>query len=185
MRNVWTITHKELIHIVRDPKSLSLVLVLPVALLLLLGYAMATEIEDIPTAIYDQDKSGESRALVEKFWNTGYPAYHSYASSSEEILALVDSGKVQIGLIIPPNYAASVGEGKPISVQAIIDGSDPAVVQTALFVAETVGQVASVEVLTMKLGGLMAGGGLRTPVEVRPRLLYNPDMKKINFMIPV
>ena len=51
MRNVWTITHKEFIHIVRDPKSLSLVLVLPVALLLLLGYAMAAEIEDMPTAV--------------------------------------------------------------------------------------------------------------------------------------
>jgi ABC-2 type transport system permease protein len=184
MRNVWTITHKELIHIVRDPKSLSLVLVLPVALLLLLGYAMATEIEDIPTAVYDQDKSDESRALLEKFWNSGYFAYHSYASSSEEIVEFIDSGEVRIGIIIPPNFAASVGVGKPVSVQAIIDGSDPSVAQTALFVAATVGQVASVEVISAKLGGLMAGGELRTPIEVRPRLLYNPDMKKINFMIP-
>ena len=184
MRNVWTIMHKELIHIVRDPKSLSLVLVMPVTLLLLLGYAMATEVEDIPTAVYDQDRSDESRALLRRFWNTGYFAYQSYASSSEEIIGLIDGGEVRIGLIIPPNFAASVGSGKPVSVQAIIDGSDPSVAQTALFVAETVGQVASVEVITTKLRGLMAGGELRTPIEIRPQMLYNPDMKKINFMVP-
>ncbi len=184
MRNVLTITRKEFIHIVRDPKALSLVLVMPVTLLLLLGYAVAVEIEDIPTVVYDQDKSNESRRVLERFWNTRYFAYQGSASSSEEIIELIDGGQARVGLIIPPGFATSVDAGKPATMQVIIDGSDPSVAQTALFVAETVGQVASVEVMTTKLSSLMAGGELRTPIEVRPRLLYNPDMKKINFMIP-
>jgi len=184
MRNVLTITRKEFIHIVRDPKALSLVLVMPVTLLLLLGYAVAVEIEDIPTVVYDQDQSNESRRVLERFWNTRYFAYQGSASSSEEIIELIDGGQARVGLIIPPGFATSVDAGKPATMQVIIDGSDPSVAQTALFVAETVGQVASVEVMTTKLSSLMAGGELRTPIEVRPRLLYNPDMKKINFMIP-
>ena len=184
MRNVLTITHKEFIHIVRDPKALSLVLVMPVTLLLLLGYAVAVEIEDIPTVVCDQDKSNESRHLLERFWNTRYFAYHGSASSSEEIIGLIDGGEARVGLIIPSRFATCIDAGKPATVQVIIDGSDPSVAQTALFVAETVGQVASVDVMTTKLSSLMAGGELRTPIEVRPRLLYNPDMKKINFMIP-
>lgn len=184
MQHVLTIVRKEFIHIVRDPKALSLVLVMPVTLLLLLGYAVAVEIEDIPTAVYDQDKSNESREFLEQFWNTRYFAYHRSASSSEEIIRLIDGGEVQVGLIIPPNFAASIKAGRPATVQAIIDGSDPTVAQTALFVAETVGQVASVEVMTTQLGGLMAGRELRAPIEMRPWLLYNPDMRKINFMIP-
>ena len=184
MRNVLTITRKEFIHIVRDPKALSLVLVMPVTLLLLLGYAVAVEIEDIPTVVYDQDKSNESRRVLERFWNTRYFAYQGSASSAEEIIELIDGGQARVGLIMPPGFATSVDAGKPATMQVIIDGSDPSVAQTALFVAETVGQVASVEVMTTKLRSLMAGGELRTPIEVRPRLLYNPDMKKINFMIP-
>ncbi len=71
MQHILTIVHKEFIHIVRDPKALSLVLVMPVTLLLLLGYAVAVEIENIPTAVYDQDKSSESR----DFWSSsGIPA---------------------------------------------------------------------------------------------------------------
>ncbi len=184
MQRTLTIMRKEFIHIIRDPRALTLVLIMPVTLLLLLGYAVAVEIEDIPTAVYDQAKDRESREFAEKFWQTRYFAYKYYASSEEEIIRLIDSGEVRVGLILPPDFAAKVRAGEPTTAQVIIDGSDPNVAQTALFVAETVGQATSVEIMTTRLNGLLGGRELRSPVEMRPRLLYNPDLKKINFMIP-
>lgn len=175
---------KETLHIIRDPRSLSLVLIMPVTMLLLLGYAVAVEIDDIPTAVLDMANDQHSREFTEGFWQTGYFEYASSASTADEITALIDTGTVRVGLIIPPDFGSKLEAGEQASVQIIIDGSDPTVAQTALFVAETVAQATSVEIITSRLGGSGIGGVLRVPIDLRSRLLYNPDMRKVNFMIP-
>lgn len=184
MRRTLTIMKKEFIHILRDPRTLSLVLFMPVTMLLLLGYAVAVDIKHIPTAVYDQSKSAESRRFLERFWQTGDFSLRAYVGDADEAVRLIDAGEVRVAIIVPPDFATRLAGNQTTAVQVFIDGSDPTVAQTALFIAQAIGQTASVEIITQQLGPLAAGGGLQLPIDLRARLLYNPDMKRVNFMVP-
>ena len=184
MRRMWTIMRKEFIHIWRDPRTLIIILIMPVSLLLLLGYAIAVDIEDIPTVVYDQSRSAESRRFLERFWQTGDFMLVGHASNADEILLQIDRGDARVGIIIPPDFGTRLAGNRSAAVQVFIDGSDPTVAQTALLVAQSIGQAASVEIVSQQLGALGMAGGLELPIDLRARLLYNPDMKRVNFMVP-
>ena len=174
----------EFIHIWRDPRTLIIILIMPVSLLLLLGYAIAVDIEDIPTVVYDQSRSAESRRFLERFWQTGDFMLVGHASNADEILLQIDRGDARVGIIIPPDFGTRLAGNRSAAVQVFIDGSDPTVAQTALLVAQSIGQAASVEIVSQQLGALGMTGGLELPIDLRARLLYNPDMKRVNFMVP-
>lgn len=184
MNRMWTIVRKEVIHIIRDSRTLSVVLVMPITLLLLLGYAVAVDIKNIPTAVYDQSKTAASRRLLDRFWQTDYFEFTHYVDSDADILQLVDRGEARVGIIIPPDFSTRLTAGKSANIQVFIDGSDPFVAQTALFAAETISQSAAVEIISHRIERSMAGGTFQIPIDLRSRLLYNPEMKRINFMIP-
>jgi len=184
MSRIWTIMRKEFLHIVRDPRALSLVLFMPVTMLLLLGYAIAVDISDIPTAICDQSKSAASRHFLERFWQTDYFLPTMHVDNATGIVYHIDRGDVRVGIIIPPDFETRLAGGQPTAVQVFIDGSNPTIAETALFVAQAIGQAASVDIISQQLGTVFAGRGLQIPIDLRARLLYNPDMKRINFMIP-
>ena len=120
MGRLWTIMRKEFIHIIRDPRTLSLVLVMPAFLLLLLGYAVAVDIEDIPLAVHDLSHTAESRRFVDRFVLTGSFELVYEADSSDELLLLIDRGDVHAGLVIPPDFGARLSGGQASSVQLFI-----------------------------------------------------------------
>ena len=184
MRRMWTITRKEFIHIWRDPRTLVIMLIMPISMLLLLGYAMSADIQDIPTVVYDQSKSAESRRFLERFWQTHDFLPIAFLDSSNAVLAQIDGGDARVGIIIPPDFGTRLAGSQTTAVQVFIDGTDPNIAQTALFVAQAIGQAASVEIISEQLNAVSAGSGLQLPIDLRTRLLYNPDMKRINFMIP-
>jgi len=175
---------KEFIHILRDPKTLSLVLFMPVTMLLLLGYAISVDINNIPTAVFDQSQSAASRRFLERLWQTDYFAPTRYVQSADEVVRQIDEGNAQAGIIIPPDFETRLAGGQPTAVQVFIDGSNPTVAQTALFAAQAIGQATSVEIVSQQLEAALAGRALQLPIDLRTRLLYNPDMKRINFMLP-
>jgi ABC-2 type transport system permease protein len=175
---------KEFIHIWRDPRTLIIILIMPVTLLLLLGYAIAVDIKDIPTVVYDQSLSAESRRFLERFWQTGDFMLVGYVNNPNEMLRLIDRGDARVGINIPPDFEARLAGNRSAAVQVFIDGSDPTVAQTALLVAQSIGQAAAVEIISQQLSARGMAGGLTLPIDLRARLLYNPDMKRINFMVP-
>lgn len=184
MRRMWTIMRKEFIHIWRDLRTLIIILIMPVTLLLLLGYAIAVDIKDIPTVVYDQSLSAESRRFLDRFWQTGDFKFVAHVSNPDEMLRWIDRGDARVGIIIPPDFSTRLAGNRSAAVQVFIDGSDPTVAQTALLVAQSIGQAASVEIFSQQLGTFGMTGGLVLPIDLRARLLYNPDMKRINFMVP-
>ncbi|MCX7839419.1 MAG: ABC transporter permease [Anaerolineae bacterium] len=184
MRRMWTIMRKEFIHIWRDPRTLIIILIMPVTLLLLLGYAIAVDIKDIPTVVYDQSLSAASRRFLDRFWQTGDFKFVGHVNNPDEMLQWIDRGDARVGIIIPPDFGTRLAGNRSAAVQVFIDGSDPTVAQTALLVAQSIGQAASVEIISQQLGALGMTGGLALPIDLRARLLYNPDMKRINFMVP-
>ncbi len=184
MNRMWTIVRKEFIHIIRDPRTLSLVIVMPVVMLLLLGYAVSGDIEDIPLAIADQSKTDTSRRFIERFEASGFFLVTYSVQSEEEVLQLIDAGEVKSGLLIPEDFGRRVETGDSTTVLFFIDGSDPSLAQTAQLGAETISQVASQEILIKQLSRSPMGAGIKLPIDSRMRFLYNPDMKTMNYMIP-
>jgi len=181
---MFTIVRKEWLHIIRDPRTLGLVIIMPVMMLFLLGYAVANDVTDIPMVVADLSQTENSRTLVDKLTVSGFFKYTYSAQSENEILKLLDEGNVIVGLYIPENFGRNLNTGGTGTIQFYIDGSNPTVAQTAQLAAETISQSMSQEILIKRLERSGSGMQLNLPVDARLRYLYNPDMKRMNFMIP-
>jgi ABC-2 type transport system permease protein len=178
---LFFVIYKEFIHIVRDPRTLAVMFLMPIMQLILLGYAMTTDVDHIPTLVLDQDLTSQSRALIEAYQASNYFDVTRYASTEEELRRLIDKGAFRAGLIIPSGYGNNLEKRQNAQVSFAIDGSDPTVARTAFAASQTIAQAHSLE-----LAGQRIGLTLETlpGVEVHTRIWYNPEMKSINFMIP-
>ncbi len=175
------VMRKEFIHIIRDPRTLAVVFMIPIVQLVLLGYAATTDIEHLATAVLDGDRTKQSRALVEAYRATGYFEIAYTVGSEADLAELVDSGKVRAGLVIPAGYGADMAAGRHAEVGFVVDGSDPAVASTIFAASQSVGQSQTQAMIQRRFGVNLPD---LPGVEVRPRVWYNPEMKSANFMIP-
>jgi len=174
---VWSIVLKEFIQIRRDPRTLALVLAMPLMQLVLFGYAINTTVEHIDTIVLDEAQDAQSRGFLNAFFNTGYFDLAGQAASLSDVRHAIDSGTARVGLVIPPGFSHDVVSGRSAQAQVVIDGSDPNTAQTALLVASTVAQARSVELIAQR-------GSSAAAIDLRPVVLYNPSMQSVNFMIP-
>lgn len=182
-RRLTAIIIKEFVQLVRDTRTLGMALVMPVVMLLLFGYAITTDVQNLPTVVFDQSQSQESRALIQRFANSGYFAIRGPVGSLAEIEREIDYARARVGIVIPPDYAGAIQSGRTATVQVIVDASDPLVARSALATADAIGQVTSLQIVTQRLerSGLRA---VSLPLEVRVRAWYNPDLRNVNFMVP-
>ena len=126
-----SLVRKEFIQIARDPRTLALTFAMPVIQLFLLGFAATNDVREVPLAVWDQDRSVDSRALVDAYRSADYFKVAYEADSEAELRSLVDRGSVRAGLIVPPGFARQVLAGDTARVAFVIDGSDPSVAGTA------------------------------------------------------
>jgi ABC-2 type transport system permease protein len=166
IERVWSIVLKEFIQIRRDPRTLAIVLVMPLMQLILFGYAINTTVDHITTVVLDQARDAQSRAFLSSFFNTGYFDLAGQAGSLEQVRQAIDAGTARVGIVLPPDFSHDRVAGRTPKAQVLVDGSDPNTAQTALLVAGTLAQRAG------------------QAVDLRPVVLYNPSMQSINFMIP-
>ncbi|MFA5881581.1 MAG: ABC transporter permease [Eubacteriales bacterium] len=184
MQRLLSIIKKEIIQIKRDPPSLIMAFVLPIIMLLIFGYAVTTDVEHIKTAVFDEDKSAESRGLVQMFKNTGYFDPDLNVSNFKEMTYLIDSGKARVGIIIPPDYSKKLRRNEPAQLQLLVDGSDPLVARTALSTAQVITQSKSFDLKIKTLQQTGLGISLKPAVDLRYRVWYNPNMESMKFNIP-
>jgi len=184
LSRISSIIRKEFIHVLRDPRTLAIVLAMPALQLVLFGYAINTVVDHLPVIVLDEAGDPRSRAFVAAFENSGYFDLRDVASSREEVRQAVDSGRAKVGLVIPADFGLQVLRREPAMAQLVVDGSDPNVAQTAIFAAGMVAQVQSADTLANALArqGLATSGG--ATIELRPVVLYNPSMLSVTFMIP-
>jgi ABC-2 type transport system permease protein len=183
-RRMMTIVHKEWLHIIRDPRTLSLVIIMPVLMLFLLGYAVTNDVRDIPLVVADLSRTDASREFVDKLVVSDFFAYTHTAQNEDEILRLLDAGIVKAGLLIPESFGSEIYTVGSETIQFYIDGSNPTIAQTAQLAAETISQSFSQQILIQRLEKGGASMELSLPIDARLRYLYNPDMRRMNFMIP-
>lgn len=183
LSRLLAIAKKEVIQIRRDKPSLIIALAMPVIMLFLFGYAVRTDVDNISSAVFDQDRTRSSRSIVQSYANSKYFSILKYVNSRNELTNEINSGKVKVGIIIPRGYQEKILKGQKGQIQVIIDGSDPTVSRTALSVAQVVAQAKSAQLISEILyaqGQIIPNIG----IDMRPRILFNPSMESIRFNIP-
>jgi ABC-2 type transport system permease protein len=184
MRNrLISIIRKEFIQIMRDPRTLVIILIIPIVQLFLMGYSASSDVRNIPLVVYDQNRTSESRTLLDAYRAADYFSISKYVSSEAEARLLIESGEARAALIIPPDYNQRLADGDA-QVSFILDGSDPTVAGTSLSAAQLIGQSLATTILAEKISKSVQNFALQPPVEVRTTVWYNPDLISAYFMIP-
>jgi len=172
MRTLLNILVKELLQLGRDPRILPILFIAPVIQLTILGYAATTDVRRVELAVCDLDRTAASRDLVRRFTDSSYFRLVAALDEQRAIDRWLDSGRARIALIIPAGYTDDRAAGRSAEVQLVADGSDA--------MAGTLGLSYAQGVLEQVAGT----DGLRLPVDLRPKVLYNPDLVSRNFMVP-
>ncbi len=182
-RGFRSIFYKEVIQISRDPLTLLLMLLVPMIQLMVFGYAINTDVRNIKTAVYNLDPGPQSRDLLHAFENTDYFQIVRYVGSDEELNNSIVTGRVKVGIKIPPEYSDRLLANRQATVLVLIDGSDSSIATQSLQVASQVGLTESLARLSTEVEGSRSGTS-QLPIEVRPKMLFNPDSRSANFMVP-
>jgi ABC-2 type transport system permease protein len=178
-----SIVRKEFIQIFRDPRTLAIILLIPIMQLLLLGYAATNDVRNIPLAVFDQSQTPQSRALLGAYMAADYFRVAYVANSQDKIRVLIENGQARAGLIIPPDYATRLSTSQA-QVAFVLDGSDPTIASTSLSAAQMIAQAYATTILSERVTRAGQAFKLQPPVEARTRVWYNPDLISAYFMIP-
>ncbi len=177
-RGLTAILYKEFIVVLRDPLTLFFMFFPPLVEMVAFGYALDNDVKHIATIVLNEDRTVESRQLIDSFVNTQTFRVVGEARSVSELAAAIRRGQAAVGLQIPPNFTRELRAGHNAQVQVLIDGSSSTVASSALNTALGLA-------LRQSVVQLLGETGRRDlPVEVRPQILYNPSMLSPNFYVP-
>ena len=179
----WVIAHKELLQLRRDRLTLAMMIVLPIVQLLLFGYAINTDVRHIPSVVYDQDRSAQSRDLARSLEATGFYDFVGSVNDYDDIQRALRGNRARVALVIPPGYASNLARGKPAQAQLVVDGSDPQTVASATNTAASLVAARSTEILLQRLQ--RSGSGFTgQPITLEPDTWYNPELRTAVYVVP-
>jgi ABC-2 type transport system permease protein len=184
MKRVLTITKKEFIHIRRDKASVILALVAPIMMLLLFGFAVSTDVNNIRLAVCDQSNTLESRELIKSYENSSYFKIYTVTDNPKEVERIIDAGDAKTALVIPPDFAIALRRGEKEAIQILVDGSDPTIARTAGSYAVMIANNYSIKTSSVRLiNG--ASTAVNSPgVDARTMVMYNPTLESSKFNVP-
>ena len=180
---VLAVVWKEVREIRRDPVTIAIAVVLPLLMLYLFGSALSLDVRNASLAVYDQDRSAASRALIERFPHSGYFRRTHDIHTEYEIADLLDRGRARLVLIVPPGFAQKLVRGETADVQALADGSFSATAMVILGYAEAIVQDYALDVARKRLTAHGAGEML-APVRVESRVWFNAPLESRNYIVP-
>ena len=184
LRQLWAVTRKEIQHILRDRSTLFLVLFTPTLLLLLMAYAMTVQLEHVPVAVLDLDQSQTSRTFIQQITAGQDLDLVAYASGMDEIESLLLHGRIKAAIILAPGFARDLQRQAGMSMQVIIDGTEP---DSGGFAVDHIASRAQ-EFVDQSLASQLQAAGIPVssihPIDLRVRTWFNPDLKARNDMIP-
>ncbi|MEQ1891115.1 MAG: ABC transporter permease [Planctomycetota bacterium] len=164
---------KEFVHVRRERSTLFFLFVIPILQTIVFGYAIHTEIEDVPTVVFDLDGRTRAQEFVEALENTGTLAVVARVHDQAAFERALRTAEARVGVRIPPEFSENLLAGESAEVQVLIDGSDSNMATQSLQAARMLALAESGELL-----------GREPPIDLRARLLYNPDLESANFFVP-
>jgi ABC-2 type transport system permease protein len=175
-RGFGAVFYKEVLHVRRDPGTLFFSLTMPLLQMFLLGFGIDTNIRHINTVVYNADGRRESRELIDRLQNSDTFHVIRYVQTDREMNDLIVSGNARVGIKVPVDYSDRLLHQMSAQVLVLIDGSDSSVAGQAINVTNAIG-------LDESLRRVLADRNARA-VEMRPKLLFNPDSRSPNFFLP-
>jgi ABC-2 type transport system permease protein len=183
LARTWAIFRKELIHIRRDPRSLIQIILLPIMLMMLYGYALTFDIKHVPTAIYDQEQSRVTAEFIRRFEGSEYFKVSRFLSSYQEIDHLLSTRQVQLVLVLPFDFSRPLKKKGTTKVQALVDGTDANTANIILGYVQAVVSVYNQDVVTERLDR-QGMSYVKIPVSSEPRFWFNEDLESVNYIVP-
>jgi ABC-2 type transport system permease protein len=174
---------KEFLHIIRDPLSLGMAIALPMILLILFGYALTLDVDDVPLIVWDQSQTSASRELISSFTGSHYFSLRQYAQNYPRVSNAIDSRHALMALVIPRDFERLLKSSEPAHVQLIIDGTNANTATLALGYAQTVVQTFSQSILIDK-AYRASGAIIEPPLNMEPRVWFNEELESRNFIFP-
>ncbi len=183
LKNIKAIARKEYFHLIRDFRSLYLAFFIPLLLILLFGYALSLDVENIRTVVVDHDKTQESRDFIRKLTASVYFKVIDHLDNSSAAIESIDRNRAILAIIIPPRWTEDLKSDRKSPLQVIIDGSDPNFAgSTRAFITAYISQANQNQLLEfLNRQGMEE---MKTPVEGRIRVWFNEDLESRNFIIP-
>lgn len=183
-RHIWAVTRKEFQHIFRDRSTLFLVLITPTALLLLMAYALTVDIQHVPIAILDYDRSSLSRAFVQQITAGEDLELYAHVDSVSDIEEMLMHGEIKAALILSPTFSKDLLAIKGMPLQVIIDGTEP---ESGVFAVDHIAWRAE-EFINEAVASQIQARGIQVeslqPIDLRIRTWFNPSLKERNDLIP-
>ena len=189
-KGLLAIIRKEAAHLKRQPSTVFFMLIVPVLQILIFGYAINVQIERVPTVVLDLDGRQSSRELSDAFVNSRIFKVVARVHNHESLRRAMTSGLAKVGVTIPANYSQALLHGQQAHAQVLIDGSDSQIATTALTAAKLIGTNLSIAIgkgfgEVHQMGPARDDrGDITLPIDIRARLLYNPDLESAHFFVP-
>ncbi|QEA41002.1 ABC transporter permease [Pistricoccus aurantiacus] len=174
-RRLGALIAKESLHIRRDPRSLAMAFVMPLVLLVLFGWAITLDIQNLNVAVYDRDQTQPSRSYLRAFEGSSYFTLIAHVEDYPSLTRLLDSGEADLAVVLYPGFAEALEAGRSAPAQVIADGADANTGTIALGYAEAV---------TNRFNAELVGGLAEPAIDNRLRVWYNPELKSRWFIVP-
>ncbi|HOE21390.1 MAG TPA: ABC transporter permease [Spirochaetota bacterium] len=188
LNNIKIMIRKEFTLVIRDPKLRAIIIVPPILMTLVFGYAVNTDVNDVLFSVYDRDRTAQSRIFIQQFVASPYFALHSYIDSPKQGMTLIEKGDTDFYLEIENGFSKALKTGKPVALQVILDGTDSSrasVIQsyinsiTLSYIQEQFISIIKMKILLQSQIGLQ-----QSFIELIPRYWFNQDLKSVNFYLP-
>jgi ABC-2 type transport system permease protein len=183
VRRLIAIIQKETIQTLRDWLLLAMILGMPILELYLFASVGDMTVEDIPTAVADMSMDAYSRDFLDALETSGSFEVQLYLESEQEVIQAIEEGRVGVGVVIPPDLATQVERGEAQAL-VLLDGSDSYIVQSGFSAAAAIAQDHSMELVMQRAEQAGMGGLGNLPIYTAARILYNPNMDEMLFLIP-
>lgn len=177
------VAKKEIIQVLRDSRSLMIVLIMPVILLMLFGYGVNLDQKHIPIHVYDQEGSQQSQDLLKQFQASQYFDVVQVANGYPALKRALDAGDARMGIVIPWDFSSRVRAGRAIEIQALVDATDDNTANVAMGYAQAVvqGYSSAIQLDWLRSQGQIARSA---SVSVQTRTWYNEDLESSAFIVP-
>ena len=177
------VAKKEVVQVLRDSRSLIIVLIMPIILVMLFGYGVNLDLKHLPIYVYDRDGSQQSQDLVKRFQASDYFDIVRVVNTYSELTRAIDDGHAKMGIVVPWDFSQRLHDGRPAQIQALVDATDDNTANVLIGYAQAVIQGYSSEI---QLDWLRSRGQIAqpAPVSVETRTWYNEDLESSAFIVP-
>jgi ABC-2 type transport system permease protein len=183
LHRMFAIVRKEALQIMRDSRSLLIVLLMPLMLMVVLGYGVNLDIKHLTVLVYDREGSQQSQDLLKRFQSSAYFEVVGTVNDYRTLSEAIDDNRCQLGIVIPHDFSQKLADGQPVAVQALVDGTDENTAQIAIGYAQAVvgAYGASVQAAYFSRNRM---GSIPAAITVQQRSWFNEDLESKNFIVP-